>query len=145
MPHAAELPTRLDPSDEGAASPVRCREAIVCAGLLLLAMPAGAGPAQAGTAKKTQFHGAIAYHPGSGGVGWATDRRSSREARVEALRQCGHPECEIVGTVRAGCSALARSLGRFKVQSGATRQEAEAKALRRCGEGCEIAAWTCTR
>ena len=104
-----------------------------------------AGPANAGTVKKTQFHGAIAYHAESGGVGWATDRATSREARVEALRQCSHPKCEIVGTVRAGCAALARSARSFKVQSGATRQEAEAKALRRCGEGCEVAAWTCTR
>jgi hypothetical protein len=31
------------------------------------------------------------------------------------------------------------------VQNGVTREEAEAKALRRCGEQCEIAAWTCTR
>ncbi len=99
----------------------------------------------AGSVKKTQFHAAIAYHAPSGSVGWATDRATSREARIEALRQCGHPRCEVVGTVRAGCAALARSPRSFKVQSGATRQEAEAKALRRCGEGCEIAAWTCTR
>jgi hypothetical protein len=104
-----------------------------------------AGPAHSGSVKKSQYHGAIAYHAGSGGVGWATDRRTSREARIEALRQCAHPKCEVVGTVRAGCAALARSDGRFKVQKGATRAEAEAKALRVCGGGCEIAAWTCAR
>jgi hypothetical protein len=118
---------------------------MVRAGFFLLLALVLAAPASAGSVKKTQFHGAIAYHAESGGAGWATDRPTSREARVEALRQCGHPGCEIVGTVRAGCSALARRAKAFKVQSGATRQEAEAKALRVCGEGCEIAAWTCTR
>ena len=32
-----------------------------------------------------------------------------------------------------------------RLQNGVTRQEAESKALRRCGDQCEIAAWTCTR
>jgi hypothetical protein len=89
--------------------------------------------------------GAIAYHPESGSVGWATDRKTSREAKVEALRQCGHEKCEVMASVSRGCSVLARSTKKHAVQNGVTRQEAEAKALRRCGEQCEIAAWTCTR
>ena len=89
--------------------------------------------------------GAIAYHPESGSVGWATDRKSSREAKVEALRQCGHAKCEVLSSVSRGCAALARSTKKHAVQNGVTRQEAEAKALRRCGEQCQIAAWTCTR
>ena len=88
---------------------------------------------------------AIAYHPESGSVGWATDRKSSREAKVEALRQCGHAKCEVLSSVSRGCAALARSTKKHAVQNGVTREEAEAKALRRCGEQCEIAAWTCTR
>jgi len=91
------------------------------------------------------YHGAIAYHPESGSIGWATDRRTDREARVEALRQCGHERCEVVAAVTRGCVALARTGKTHVVQKGATRQEAEAKALRRCGARCEIAAWTCTR
>lgn len=91
------------------------------------------------------YHGAIAYHHASGSVGWATDRHTSREARIEALRQCGHERCEVVASVTRGCAALARDAKKHAVQKGATRQEAEAKALRRCGERCEVAAWTCTR
>ena len=89
--------------------------------------------------------GAIAYHPESGSVGWATDRKTSREAKMEALRQCAHERCEVVGEATRGCMALARTAKKHVMQQGVTRQEAEAKALRRCGERCEIAAWTCTR
>jgi hypothetical protein len=87
---------------------------------------------------------AIAYHAESGSVGWATDRKTSREAKVEALRQCGHEKCEVIAAVSRGCTALARSAKKHSVEKGVTRQEAEAKALRRCGE-CQIAAWACTR
>jgi hypothetical protein len=92
-----------------------------------------------------QFYGAIAYHAGSRSSGWATDRKTSREARLEALKQCGHENCVVVGTVTRGCIALARSEKKLITQKGTTRQEAETKALSRCGAGCEIAAWTCTR
>ena len=94
---------------------------------------------------RNQFFGAIAYHGGSNNHGWATDRKTSREARLEALKQCGHPECVIVGTVTRGCAALARNPKKFIVQKGTTQNEAETKALSRCGAGCEIVAWTCTR
>ncbi len=90
-------------------------------------------------------HGAIAYHAQSASVGWATDRRTNREARVEALRQCGQPDCEVVASIRGGCAALATSTKAHAVQKGATRAEAETKALRRCGAGCTILAWACTR
>ena len=96
-------------------------------------------------AKGSALHGAIAYHQGSGSVGWATDRRSSREASVEALNQCAHPQCIVVASASKGCAALARSARKFATHKGATRQEAETKALSRCGAGCEVAAWTCTR
>ncbi len=102
-------------------------------------------PAHAGPVRESRSYAAIAYHAASGGVGWAADRATSREARLEALRQCAHPKCEVVGTVRGGCAALARSERKFKLQKGVTRAEAETKALRTCGQGCEIAAWTCTR
>ena len=91
------------------------------------------------------LYGAIAYHAGTKSVGWATDRRSSREARMEALRQCGHPNCVVTGTVTRGCMALARDEKKAITQKGATREEAETKALSKCGAGCEAAAWTCTR
>ena len=103
--------------------------------------PAGARDATRGPSN----HGAIAYHAESASVGWATNRRTSREAKIEALRQCGHERCEVVASVTRGCAALARTVKKHVVQKGVTRQEAEAKALRRCGAQCEIAAWTCTR
>lgn len=90
-------------------------------------------------------HAAIAYHAESGSVGWATDRKTDRDAKAEALRQCGHEKCEVVSAVSRGCAALARDMKKHSVEKGVTRQEAETKALRRCGEKCEIAAWTCTR
>jgi hypothetical protein len=80
-----------------------------------------------------------------GSVGWATDRKTSRDAKVEALRQCAHERCEVVAAVSRGCAALARNGKKHSIEKGVTRQEAESKALRRCGEKCEIAAWTCTR
>ena len=93
----------------------------------------------------SSLHAAIAYHAASGSVGWATDRKSSRDAKVEALRQCAHEKCEVVAEVNRGCAALAREGKKHSAQKGASRQEAEARALRNCGEKCEIAAWTCTR
>jgi hypothetical protein len=96
-------------------------------------------------ATRATAHAAIAYHPESGSVGWATDRKTSREAKIEALRQCSHARCEVVGEASRGCIALARTAKKHVLQQGITREEAEAKALRRCGERCEIAAWTCTR
>ena len=94
---------------------------------------------------RNSLHGAIAYHQTSGSIGWATDRRTSREASIEALKQCGHEQCVVVASVTRNCAALAKNPKKFAVQKGATRQEAETKALARCGAGCEIAVWTCTR
>ncbi len=91
------------------------------------------------------LYGAIAYHADTRSTGWATDRRTSREARLEALKQCGHEQCVVLGTVTRGCIALAHGGKKPSLQKGVTRQEAETKALSRCGSGCEIAAWTCTR
>jgi hypothetical protein len=101
--------------------------------------------AQGKPATRNALHGAIAYHQASGSMGWATDRRTDREAKIEALKQCGHEQCVVVATVTRNCAALARNPKKFVVQKGATRQEAETKALTKCGTGCEIAVWTCTR
>jgi hypothetical protein len=96
-------------------------------------------------ASRNQLYGAIAYHQPSGSAGWATDRRTAREAKLEALKQCGHEKCVVVASVTRGCGALAQGPTRYVVQRGVTQQEAETKALERCGKGCRIAAWTCTR
>jgi len=109
---------------------------LACGGVEALAAPRDA---KAGT------FGAIAYHRGGGEWGWATDRRTSRDAGAEALRQCAHPRCEVVITVRNACAALARGPQQWKTSKGVTRGDAEAKALARCGAGCEVVAWTCTK
>jgi hypothetical protein len=118
--------------------------------LLLLVFASGAAGAATGAKPPTrnQFYAAIAYHAESNSFGWATDRKSAREAKVEALRQCSHEKCEVVAAITRGCGALAKdakNAKKFVVEKGATRNEAEAKALKRCGSQCEVLAWTCTR
>ncbi|MBV8030421.1 MAG: DUF4189 domain-containing protein [Betaproteobacteria bacterium] len=112
--------------------------------LLLAGLAAGSALGYE-TRNRNVLHAAIAYHEGTQAVGWSTDRRTSREASTEALKQCGHENCVVVGSVSRGCLALARASAKPFVEKGATRQEAETKALKRCGQACEISAWTCTR
>jgi len=119
------------------------KAALFLAVSLLLSAVSAAAADKAPT--KNQYYAAIAYHAESNSVGWATDRRTAREAKVEALRQCGHEKCEVVASITRGCGALARQGKKIAVQKGATGDEAKAKALKRCGPGCEIVAWTCTR
>jgi hypothetical protein len=94
---------------------------------------------------RNQTYAAIAYHPDSNSVGWASDRKSAREAKVDALRQCNNEKCEVVASITRGCGALAKTAKKFSVQKGATREEAQAKALKQCGAGCEVLAWACSR
>ena len=126
----------------------RRRDDVRFRGALFVALVAGCSTSAAAREQPKSngsLHGAIAYHAASGSVGWATDRKSSRDAKVEALRQCAHERCEVVAEVNRGCAALAREGKKHSAQKGANRQEAEAKAMRSCGDKCEIAAWTCTR
>jgi len=116
-----------------------------CAALLLGALLAAPAAAREAKRSATPGHAAIAYHAPSRNIGWASERRTRRDAQLEALRQCGHPQCEVVTSLSAGCAALARNEQRHSSQRGASRAEAEAKALRRCGARCEIVAWVCTR
>jgi len=89
--------------------------------------------------------GAIAYHRASQSWGVSFDKARSRDASVEALKQCGHRECEVVHKFKNGCAALADGPKAAASASGATRDEAETKALKRCGAGCKPVAWACTR
>jgi len=118
---------------------------LVLAALALAAAAGTAMPAEKAKAKSKALYGAIAYEQASNSVGWASDRRSSREARVDALSQCGRDGCVVVTTVSRECAALATSPKKFAAQKGATQKEAETKALGRCGAGCQVAAWVCTR
>ncbi len=120
---------------------LRAASAALLLGALLMA------PAAAREVKRSAAlsHAAIAYHAPSRNIGWASERRTRRDAQLEALRQCGHPQCEVVTSLSGGCAALARNEQRHSSQRGVNRAEAEAKALRRCGARCEIVAWVCTR
>lgn len=111
----------------------------------VLALPPAGVLAASSNFKSSQANGAIAYHRDSGSYGYTTDRKSAREAKTEALRQCGHAQCEVVASFRQGCGAVASGPKRFSATTGVTRQEAETKALRKCGDGCTVAVWACTR
>ena len=65
---------------------------------------------------------------------------------MEALRQCGNSRCEVVHRFKNGCAALADGPKAAIGASGATRDEAETKALKRCSDSrCQLIAWACTR
>ena len=94
--------------------------------------------------------GAIAYHRATQSWGVGYDFPRARDASVAALKQCGQRQCEIVHKFRNGCAALADGAKKQAAASGATRDEAETKALRRCkeanrAENCNLIAWACTR
>lgn len=117
-------------------------KAIALAGLLavLAALATGAEAARAG---KRQLWGAIAYNSSSGAYGYAVDRKTRREAESEAYRQCG--DCDVLKTFRDSCGALAEKPGKFAWETGASREIAETKALKKCDDdSCKIAVWACT-
>ena len=89
--------------------------------------------------------GAIAYHRASQSWGVSYDTVRARDASVNALKQCGHRECEVVHKFKNGCAALADGPKAAATSSGATRDEAETKAVKRCGANCRPIAWACTR
>ena len=94
--------------------------------------------------------GAIAYHRATQSWGAGYDFARARDANVAALKQCGQKQCEVVHKFKNGCAALADGAKKQAAASGATRDEAETKALRRCNEAnraenCNLIAWACTR
>jgi hypothetical protein len=93
---------------------------------------------------KRQLWGSIAYNTKSGSYGYAVDRRTRRDAETEAFRLCG-ANCDLVRTFRDSCGAVAARSKRVASDTGASREIAEAKALKKCGGGeCKIAVWACT-
>lgn len=109
--------------------------------LAVIAPSAGlaAGP------KKAPLTGALAYHRESGSFGYSVNAKDSHTAKVTALKLCGHPKCEVVASLSKDCGAVANGPVKFVASRGATRQEAETRALRLCGERCEIVGWACPR
>ena len=89
--------------------------------------------------------GAIAMNRGSKAVGYAYDFKNARDAKREALNQCGEKQCEVVVSFRGGCAAVSGGGKRLATATGITRDEAETKAARKCGKECAILAWACSK
>ena len=106
-------------------------------------------PSQTAEAKviKRGVYGAIALQRETGLIGYSYDFKSARDAKIEALKECGDPRCEVVVNIKNSCGALARGPKKFFPATGATREEAETKALRACADKkqCQIAGWACTK
>lgn len=120
--------------------------AIVRIAVASVAIIAAAATVHAATQPKKQAFGAIAYEPANRLVGYAYDFKSARDAKVEALKQCGDPGCVVVLSFRNACGAVARGPGKLFALTGVTRAEAETNALRACGnKACEVVAWACTK
>ena len=94
-------------------------------------------------AGKRQLWGAIVYSSKTGSYGYAVDRRTRREAEAEAFRQCG-VNCDLIRHFRDACGAVAAKPNRASSDTGASREIAEMKALKKCGGGCAIKVWACT-
>jgi hypothetical protein len=113
---------------------------------LVVAFACVAQPALARVVVKKGVFGAIALQRETGQLGYAYNSVTSRAAKIEALRQCAHPHCEVVASFSNACGALARGPKKYFPATGATRPEAETKALRLCAATeCEVAAWACTK
>ena len=120
--------------------------------LLVAALPGLAESKTKGAKRSAEPNrfGAIAYHRDTQSWGVGYNHARARDANVEALKQCGNFNCEVVHKFRNGCAALANGPKIQFAASGATRDEAEAKTLRRCAEvnrtaSCTLVAWACTR
>lgn len=123
---------------------------LLAVALLLAALPAGAETKGAKRSAAPNRFGAIAYDRASQSWGVGYNNARARDANVEALRHCGNGKCEVVHKFKNGCAALANGPKTQFAASGATRDEAEAKTLRRCTEvnrsaSCNLIAWACTR
>ena len=115
---------------------------LALAALLLVAAP----PALSKAAAKKGAHGAIALERETGQFGYVHDAANARTAKIEALRQCAQPRCEVVVSFSNACGVLARGPKNYFPATGATRQEAETKALRLCADKtCSVAVWACTK
>jgi Domain of unknown function (DUF4189) len=112
--------------------------ALALLALLIVALDAGA--ARVG---KRQLWGAIAYSSKTGSFGYAVDQKTKRDAEAEAFRQCGS-NCDLIRTFRDACGAVAAKPKRTSSDTGASREIAEMKAMKKCGSDCAIKVWACT-
>lgn len=121
---------------------------LAAAVLAALTLVTHAGAQAAAKAHKVKAHGALALDRNSDAWGYGVNFKTSREARLESLKQCNRPTCEVVMRIEGECGAVARakaSAAKFSSARGANRAEAETKALRQCGKDCQLAGWACNR
>ena len=90
-----------------------------------------------------QLWGAIAYSTKSGSYGFAVDRKTKRDAEMDAFRQCG-ANCDLIRPFRDACAAVASKPTRTSSDTGASREIAEMKAMKKCGSDCAVKVWACT-
>jgi hypothetical protein len=93
------------------------------------------------------YYGAIAFQPATGAFGYSYDWTTPRDAEISALDECGDTRCVVVASFSAGCGALAVGARGHFADRGATRAEAETRALAGCADPatCQIRAWACTQ
>jgi len=107
---------------------------------LALAFASDAGAARHGN---RQLWGAIAFSTKTGSFGYAVDQKTKRDAETAAYRQCGS-NCDLIRTFRDACAAVAAKPTRTSSDTGASREIAEMKAMKKCGGDCAIKVWACT-
>jgi uncharacterized protein DUF4189 len=111
--------------------------------LVLLALLVPAIDAAAARQGSRQLWGAIAYSSKTGSYGYAVDRKTKRDAEMDAFRQCGS-NCDLIRHFRDACAAVASKPTRTSSDTGASREIAEMKAMKKCGGGCTVKVWACT-
>ena len=114
--------------------------ALAAAITLAFAFAADADAARQG---KRQLWGAIAYSTKSGSFGYAIDMKTKRDAETAAFRQCGS-NCDLIRTFRDACTAVEAKPTRTSSDTGASREIAEMKAMKKCGGDCTVKVWACT-
>jgi hypothetical protein len=111
--------------------------------LILLALLIFALDADAARNGKRQLWGAIAYDSKAGTYGYAVDRKTKRDAESDAFANCA-PHCDMIKSFRDACGVVAAGGKRVTWETGASREIAETKALKKCGEACAVKVWACT-
>lgn len=101
-------------------------------------------PTKAG---RTGNHGALAYESTSGAFGYSFDFPTSRQAKEAALVQCANPKCIVMVNIKNACAAIVQGPKRPFNSQGATREEAEARAMKKCADEakCKPVGWVCTK
>ena len=94
------------------------------------------------------LYGASAYDADNVAYGWSYGKTDERDAKLLALSGCHEhgTSCKIVVQFSDSCAAVAANeKKRFKTGQGASRDEAQAKAMAACGGDCEIKVWSCSQ